>query len=37
MEGWADTEFSSRLRALAWRSVWNQGVTATHPGVRLGQ
>ena len=36
MEGWADGEFSKRLRALGWRSVCNRSVTATHPAVRLG-
>ena len=36
MEGWADAEFSKRLRALGWRSVCNRSVTATHPAVRLG-
>ena len=36
MEGWADAEFSKRLRALGWRSVCNRSVTAAHPAVRLG-
>ena len=35
MEGWADAEFSKRLRALGWRSVCNRSVTATHPAVPL--
>ena len=36
VEGWADAEFSKRLRALGWRSVCNRSVTAAHPAVRLG-